>query len=156
MVKIFDDLEKAKRYVCDFNDQRGGGLVALYCEGQELFFGEEQFFASPVITLSWMPPIDLYGLFAHGLQMPGDGGRLVKEFLEWLVEGHYRFEIVSISEWVLELRILDNMDSVVRVASDLNSNLVDIAQEEFGHMPCVEVQPSPFHVSYSVIRIGLS
>ena len=156
MVKIFDDFEKAKRYVCDFNDQNGRDLVAIYCEGQQLLFGEGQFFASPVVILSWMPPIELYALFGQGLRLPGEGGSLVVGFLDWLVENDHRFEIVAISEWVLEVRIFNGIASVVKVSSDLNSNLVDLAQEEFGQMPCVEVQPSPFHVSYGVIRIGLS
>ena len=158
MVLLFRSHVDALKYACDFEEE-GKGLVALRCGGQSIWLHDEQNFLFPVIVMRKLAPLDCFRLFSGSIKFDQESLNEIESLLGSVLSQFGSMRIITMEEWVVEIRIMEltaiQRKMLVDRVSRLNQRLIEIAAKIWGSMPVVSAQPSPTHKSLNLFKIGL-
>lgn len=158
MTRIFKDFEESLNYVIKFNATNKDS-VAINLHGDSIWTECDQIILFVVITMKKLATSKIFELYSETLGMPENCQILINKFIRAIEEYSCEFQILSISEWVIVIKVNFN-DSVilkefVNQSKSINSKLTAYMSEHYGKMPIVNCQPSKIYKLNNLVRIGV-
>ena len=160
MIKLFEDHYEAKEYACAYLEKHGGNeLMPIVGSGHCVWAADDQILVFPVVLIRAMPTIACFDLFSADLRLRDESLGRLRRFLTRLVGRLPDVRIITIAERVIELQLPKNnnglLPEMVNEIARLNEDLSSLSAEDLGKLPVVQPQPSAFHVSNNLVKIGL-
>lgn len=158
MRTLFDDYHEAIEAVLRYNGENHH-LIALNTGGAAIWQDGQQWIFFTVCKIKRVPATTVLDLFLETISMPVSCVHLIRETLaDWGKNG-IDWEVVSISEWTMIVKINtcspSTLADAIRDSTELNRMLARHMSDVYGRMPAIRCQPDKLYKKHHLLKIGV-
>lgn len=158
MSKLFHHFDEAIEDVVRYNGENHD-LIAINTGGVAIWQDGQQWIFFTVCKIKRVPATTVLELFLETINMPANCVQLIRDILaDWEKNG-IDWEVVSISEWTMIVKINTHSPSLladaIRDCTVLNRALAQHMSDVYGRMPSIQCQPSKLHKKHHLLKIGV-